>query len=239
MKTKLISVVVPAYNAEKYLAETLDSIRGQDYQPHEVLVVDDGSTDNTAAIAKSYPEVRYIWQCNQGLATARNTGLANAVGELISFLDADDIWLSGRSRIEVEYLDAHPEAGCVMARMRNFLQPGVAQPLWATNEMLHEDFEAYQIGALLAQRWVFEQVGNFNAEYVSASETDWFMRLKEAGITMGILSEVLVRRRIHANNMSANHTLRAQSRLRILKASIDRKRMKGGRGPFAGSATLP
>jgi glycosyltransferase involved in cell wall biosynthesis len=226
MKTKLISVVVPAYNAEKYLAETLESIRGQDYQPHEVLVVDDGSTDNTAAIAKSYPEVRYIWQRNQGNAAAKNTGLANATGELISFLDADDTWLSGRSRIEAEYLVAHPEAGGVIARMRNFLQPGVAQPDWVSDEMLREDFKAYQIGTLLAHRWVFEQVGNFNAQAISADETDWFIRLNDAGIVLGILSEVVLRRRIHATNLSANHALRAESRLRVLKASIDRKRTK-------------
>jgi len=90
MKAKLISVIVPAYNRERYLGAALDSILAQNYRPIEIVVVDDGSADGTASVARSYPAVRYIYQKNQGPVVARNTGLANCTGELISFLDADD-----------------------------------------------------------------------------------------------------------------------------------------------------
>ena len=100
MEAKMISVIVPAYNGEKYLARALESILAQDYRPIEIVVVDDGSTDNTASIARSYREVRYVYQAHQGLPAARNTGLANCTGELISFLDADDYWPPNKLQIQ-------------------------------------------------------------------------------------------------------------------------------------------
>jgi glycosyltransferase involved in cell wall biosynthesis len=89
----LVSVVTPVYNGEAFLRETLESIFAQDYEPFEVIVVDDGSTDGSAAIARSYPAARYIRQHNQGPAAARNAGIAAARGEFLAFVDADDVAL--------------------------------------------------------------------------------------------------------------------------------------------------
>jgi glycosyltransferase involved in cell wall biosynthesis len=226
MKPRLISVIVPAYNAEKYLHETLDSIFSQDYESQEVIVVDDGSTDGTAAIAKSYPKVRYVWQHNQGDAGAWNTGLSHATGELISFLDSDDLWLPGKSSRQAEFLAGHAECGCVIGGMRNFLQPDAVQPFWVTDQMLSQDCKAYSLGALLAHRWVFQQVGDFDQALDFGADLDWFVRLVESGIAFGALSDVLLRRRIHAGNRSANNVFKGQDRVRMLKRSIDRKRAK-------------
>src|SRR6202044_3645761 len=98
----LISVIVPVYNRERYLGAALDSIFAQDYRPVEIVVVDDGSTDGSASIAQSYPNVRYIYQHNQGPVVARNNGLANCTGDLISFLDADDHWPPNKLRMQGE-----------------------------------------------------------------------------------------------------------------------------------------
>ncbi|MDF5726195.1 MAG: glycosyltransferase family A protein [Rhizonema sp. PD37] len=84
----LVSVIIPAYNYAKYLAETLDSAFAQTYRPLEVIVMDDGSTDYTAEIVRAYPDVRYFYQENQGVSIARNVGIAAAEGEFIAFLDA-------------------------------------------------------------------------------------------------------------------------------------------------------
>jgi glycosyltransferase involved in cell wall biosynthesis len=157
------------------------------------------------------------------LAAAKNTGLTHATGGLISFLDSDDIWLPSKSRREVEYLEAHPEKGCVLARVQNFLQEGVDRPRWLASEMLGEDFNAYLLGTLLAHRWVFEKVGNFNAEYYW-HDTDWFVRVTDARIPTGTISEPLLRRRIHENNMTGKLKDPVHDRLLILKQSIDRKR---------------
>jgi glycosyltransferase involved in cell wall biosynthesis len=226
MTPESISVIVPVFNAEQYLSCALDSILAQDYQPHELIVVDDGSNDATAEIAKSYSQVHYVHQRNQGPAIARNTGLHHATGKLISFLDADDVWLPGRSSMEINYLAAHPEAGCVLAKFHNFLEPGVAQPAWVTHEILRTDSNPWQLGTLLAHRWIFDKVGLFDQGFFPATDIEWFVRLVDSGIPFGILPEVVLHRRIHENNVSANNILLPQQRIRILKASIDRKREK-------------
>src|SRR3982074_3555445 len=103
VNTPLVSVIVPVYNGERFLAETLQSIINQQYRPLELIVIDDGSTDQTARIATSVSEVRYFYQRNQGVANARNAGLAAARGELIAFLDADDLWQPNKLSLQVEY----------------------------------------------------------------------------------------------------------------------------------------
>ena len=102
---QLISVIVPVYNGEKFLGDALASIFAQDYRPIEVIVIDDGSTDRTRAIAQSYPEVQYSYQDKQGSAVARNTGIENSRGELIAFLDADDLWIYNKLFIQAAYID--------------------------------------------------------------------------------------------------------------------------------------
>ena len=98
MKESLISCIVPVYNGERYLGETVDSILAQTYQPLETIVVDDGSTDGTATVAASYGQrVRYFWHANQGTAAARNLGLNATEDEFVAFLDADDLWRPEKS----------------------------------------------------------------------------------------------------------------------------------------------
>ena len=115
---KLASVIIPVYNGELYLAEALDSVFAQDYRPIEVIVVDDGSTDGTATVANEYSQVHYLHQPNQGPPVARNTGLSYCTGDLITLLDADDLWVPGKLSMQVAYLEAHPEAGCVIGKIR-------------------------------------------------------------------------------------------------------------------------
>ncbi|MBI4573499.1 MAG: glycosyltransferase family 2 protein, partial [candidate division NC10 bacterium] len=109
MTGPLVSVILPVYNGERFLAAAIASILAQDYQPIEVIVVDDGSTDGTAAIARSFQGVRYLYQPNQGPAFARNAGIAVARGAFIAFLDADDLMVPTRLSVQAGYLLAHPE----------------------------------------------------------------------------------------------------------------------------------
>src|SRR5919112_2696990 len=122
MSGHLVSVIVPVYNGERYLAAALQSIFEQDYRPFEVIVVDDGSVDDTAKIARSFQQIHYIYQSNQGAAAARNAGVATAQGELIAFLDADDVWVPNKLSVQADYLFRHPEVGYVVARGRHFLE---------------------------------------------------------------------------------------------------------------------
>jgi glycosyltransferase involved in cell wall biosynthesis len=224
---KLVSVIIPVYNGELYLAEALDSVLAQDYRPIEVIVVDDGSTDNTAEVARKYSQVHYLHQTNQGPPAARNTGLSHCKGDLIAFLDADDLWVSGKLSMQVSFLEAHPEAGCVMGRTKNVLQEGVVRPSWVEESTLSEDSVAYHMGTLLAHRRVLETVGNFNASYLYSDDFDWLIRLKESNISIGKMEKILHLRRIHLSNLSHNpegRVIKTHSRIRLLKETIDRRR---------------
>ncbi len=105
--------MVAAYNAERHLAETLESIRSQTFGDLEIIVVDDGSTDGTPGLVAKYPEVRYLYQPNRGQPPARNTGIRAARGVYVAFVDADDLWLPSKLEKQARYLAGHPEAAWV------------------------------------------------------------------------------------------------------------------------------
>lgn len=112
MKSELVSIVIPAYNAERYLRRAIDSVLGQSYTSIEVLVVDDGSTDGTAEICHQYgTKITYIRQENQGVSVARNRGVQESDGEFVAFLDADDWYLPNKLTDLVALLNRHPDAG--------------------------------------------------------------------------------------------------------------------------------
>ena len=128
MAGPLVSVVVPVYNVAAFLREALHSLVAQDYEPFEVVVIDDGSTDGSGAIARSYPGVRYLRQENQGPAAARNAGIAAARGEIVAFADADDVQLPTRLSVQVGYLIEHPEISATLGRQVWITPPPGAVP---------------------------------------------------------------------------------------------------------------
>ena len=100
-KQPLVSVIIPVYNREKFLAEAIDSVLAQTYRPIEIIVIDDGSTDKSGEIARSYAETKYIYQDNQGVSVARNIGVDAAQGEFLAFLDSDDMWLHNKLETQI------------------------------------------------------------------------------------------------------------------------------------------
>lgn len=107
-----VSVVIPTYNRAHLLDETVRSVLAQTHAPHEVIIVDDGSTDDTEALCAGYPEpVRYIKQANTGLPGARNTGIRAATGDYVALVDSDDLWDPRKLEIQLAALEEHPEAG--------------------------------------------------------------------------------------------------------------------------------
>ena len=154
MAAKLISPTFPSIRGEIYLAQALASVFSQRYRPIEVIVVDDGSPDDTESIARSFPGVRYIYQENQGHGVAKNTGVAQCTGDLITFLDADDLWAKDSLDVQSEYLATHPETGGVMGRVWNFLEEKTTMPSWISEDMLTEEGGGWNLGASLTHRWV-------------------------------------------------------------------------------------
>jgi glycosyltransferase involved in cell wall biosynthesis len=148
----LISVVVRVRDGARFPANAIASVLAQTYRPLEVIVVDDGSTDESAAIARAFSDVRVIGQGPQGVAAARNTGVQASRGELIAFLDADDTWLPGKLVAQARYLSEHPRAGYVLCRMKNVLEEGVMPPPWLNPFHLTSDPVAHSLCAMLAGR---------------------------------------------------------------------------------------
>jgi len=227
MSNPLVSVIVPVYNGERYLAEALRSVFSQDYRPLEVLVVDDGSTDGSVAVADRFPQARCIRQGRQGVTGARNTGLAAARGELIAFIDQDDLWVPGKLRLQVQHLMNHPEIDYVLAQEEIFLEPGMDKaPWWLEEHYLKQDHIAPLPGTLLARKTAFDKVGPFDPAYQIASDTDWFSRAEDAGVRKAILPNVLLKKRVHDSNLSAERTVILAETFQLLRSSVHRKRGK-------------
>lgn len=220
----LVSVILAVYNYERYLAEAIESVLAQSYRPIEIIVVDDGSTDGTAQVARSYEEVRYVHQTNQGHAAAMNAGIKAAQGEFIAFLDADDLWAPNKLSVQVDYLLQHPHVGYVIAKMQNFLEPGAQVPRRVTKDLQLSEYVALSLGTLVARKSVFELVGDFDTIYQYAKDVDWFVRAKEAGVGMGVMPEILLYRRLHESNRSYRTQARASEFLQVVKSAIVRKR---------------
>ena len=220
----LVSVIIPVYNGARFLRACLESVFAQTYRPFEVIVVDDGSVDDSGRIAQSFPEVRYIQQANQGVAAARNKGLEAARGEFYAFLDQDDLWKPEKLKLQIEYLQSHPEIGYTLTQQQFFLEPGATLPPWFRKDLLATVHTGWVLGTLVVRRTTFEKVGNFATDYSAANDSDWFFRAKAAEIPMAVVPELLLLKRIHEANDSGRAKEVLSELLKVVKTSLDRQR---------------
>ena len=220
----LVSVIIPVHNGGRYLRAALESVFAQTYRPLEVLVVDDGSTDGSGVIAQSFPEVHYIHQTNQGVATARNNAIAASRGEFFAFLDQDDLWTPEKLKLQIVYLLTHPEVGYTLTHQQFFLDPGATIPTWFRKELLAEAHTGWVLGTLVVRRTSFEKIGNFATGYSAASDGDWFFRAKAAEVPMAVIPELLLLKRIHGANESARAKEILSELRKVVKGSLDRQR---------------
>jgi glycosyltransferase involved in cell wall biosynthesis len=228
-----VSVIIPVYNGERFLAEAVRSALAQTLLPAEIIVVDDGSTDPTPQIAtdlaaSSPVPIRYVHQANQGPAAARNQGLAIAKGEFIALLDADDLWSPDKLQQQVAYLQAHEEVDFVICHMELFLEPGTAGPRGRNRAYYDQQPPAMLPSALLVRKQAFDVVGGFDPTYFVGEDTDWFFRARHAGMVIGILPGVYLKRRFHQANLSRSPRASSQALLKAIRASVVRQR--GGNG---------
>ena len=220
----LISVIVPAYNAEKYLADALKSIIAQNYEPMEIIVVDDGSTDGTAEAATGFlPAIRYIYQENAGPAAARNRGLQAAQGEIFAFLDADDWWSSDKLRLQLPYLGGDSEFAIVIGSLQ-YVKLSETDAGGREYEPHLAPWLGSSFGAALIKRWVFDRVGLIDPEMEQAEDIDWFLRAEEQGVPRKVLQDVVLFYRLHDNNVTHDRAKAKLYYLKALKRSMTRRR---------------
>lgn len=224
----LVSVIVPVYNGARFLRRAIDSILAQHYPSLEIIVVDDGSTEDIAAAVSALPaDVRFFRQDNAGPAAARNRGIRDASGEFIAFLDVDDRWTEGNLHALVHAMQARPE----MMVVHGFAQMLTLDP--ASGEFLPQGNPAesfpYYIGAGLYRRQAFERVGLFDYTMRFGEDTDWYNRLRESGLPSERLSQVTLQVCRHGTNMTAALTNQEHCATALLafKKAIDRARGRG------------
>ena len=220
----LVSVIIPVYNGARFLRAALESVFAQTYRPIEVIVVDDGSSDDSGAIAESFPEVHYIRQENQGVAAARNNGIEVARGEFFAFLDQDDLWTPEKLKVQIEHLLSNPLLGYTLTHQQYFLEPGTPLPAWFRKDLLSSVHTGWVLGTLVVRRTTFEQVGGFATGYSAANDSDWFFRAKAADVPMEVVPELLLLKRIHESNDSSRAKEILSELLKVVKSSLDRHR---------------
>jgi glycosyltransferase involved in cell wall biosynthesis len=228
MNSPLITCIIPVFNGERYLREALDSVFAQTYRSLDVVLVDDGSTDNTAAIAATYDDrVRYVHQNNLGPPAARNMGIRAARGEFIAFLDADDLWHPEKLERQIARFQARPELGYCVTYCQNFWIPDLqAEAEKYREHRVAQPLPGYVTQTLFARAAVFDSVGLFNVALAHGDSTEWFLRAAQKGTVMELLPDVLSYRRLHSENRS--RLLASNSReefLHIVKMSLDSRRL--------------
>lgn len=223
-----VSVIIPVYNGEKYLAEAIQNVKNQDYQPLEIIVIDDGSTDKTAEIAAQFKDsIRYVSQPNSGPAAARNHGIRIANGDVITFLDVDDLWSEDKLKLQANYLANNPSVEIVQGLIQNLKISHLTNDNIAIFEKEYYPYNYINLGSGLYRKLVFDKIGLFDESLRYAEDVDWFIRAWENSISKVVLDRVTLFYRKHQENMTVGKTLTELGFVRIFKKHLDRCRKKG------------
>lgn len=227
MSAPEVSVVLPVYDGARHLAESIESVLAQTYASVELIVVDDGSTDESARIADGYAAsgVRVLRQENAGTAAARNAGILAARGGLVAHLDADDVWLPDGLRRRVEALLADESADVASGRIEPFFSPELRERDRAGLRP-PPPLVAHVAPAMLLRRRAYDRVGLYDASLRAGQDLEWLLRAREAGLRFVEIPDLVARRRLHDANKGRAHPELARLRCRILKESLDRRRAR-------------
>jgi len=230
MEPPLVSVILPAYNGERFVAEAVESILAQTYSPVELIVVDDGSTDRTMEIVSRYEGAKIVSKENGGPASARNVGLKAAAGKIIAFNDQDDVMLPRRLEVQAGRLIEDMDVDLVVCAQEVFFEEGAPMPDWdrrVSPLLFGEDNpEETLIGSisLVTRRRVFDRIGIFDEEIFGGDDLDWMLRATEAGFGFERIDEKLLRRRVHAQNISQDADVCQSALLNCFRKRAQRRR---------------
>jgi teichuronic acid biosynthesis glycosyltransferase TuaG len=237
MLDSLVSIIMPAYNAEKYIADSIKSVLAQTYSNWELIVVDDGSTDRTAAVVQEFAKrdsrIKYIFQENGRLGKARNTGIGHATGPLIAFLDSDDLWIESKLEAQTRAMaekntdvvfskawiftdeDITAESETMLSTVGLFSGPNFFDSLVRQNQL--------PVLTVLLKKSTLDKVGLFEEEkpYHGCEDYDLWLRLAKAGFVFYGMPDVLARYRRHSKAMTAITSNSFKPMLLIVRRHID------------------
>ena len=221
--TPTVSCIIPTLNSASFLGATIDSVLAQTMPPHEVLVVDDQSTDGSAEVAAAYgPSVHLLAGPGTGPAGARKLGVDESTGEFICFIDADDLFDSRKQERQLERFAERPEIDVSLCVCEMFWEPGLEEEE-ARHRELGRERGTHIFQTMLARRSVFDVVGPIDTTRFAGDNIDWLARAAESDLVFEVLDEVLVYRRMHRRSLT--HTMDSMDEyVDIVKATLDRRR---------------
>lgn len=221
MNSPLVSIIMPAFNAGAYIAEAADSVINQTFTNWELIIINDGSTDDTEAIAQKYsakdPRIRLITQENKKLSAARNTGIINAKGEWVAFLDADDLWVATKLAKQLNVAERQPDAGVIFTGGYTFYnndlktaQPyGTVSGYYTPSAIYKLEYQGNYIPVLsvLVKKKHLDIVGLQDEQLRACEDWDYWLRLALNGVSFFGMEEKLFYYRKHSSNMSNDDNL--------------------------------
>lgn len=232
-KEKLVSVIIPSYNCEEYIGKAIDSVLQQSYNNIELIIVNDGSTDRTEDIIKKYStSIKYISQSNQGVSTARNTGILAADGEYISFLDSDDIWNLETLGLQLGYFVSHPDVGLVYGDMELFDHTGTLSENWLVRaggprpegfifqELIFQCL--FQTSTVMVRREVLDDVGLFDSALPLGEDYDLWLRIA-AKYKIGYIPKVLTGYRRRKGSLTASDATLKPWDIAVAEKALERE----------------
>lgn len=228
-----VSVVVPVYNGAAFLDEALRSLVAQSRPAAQIVVIDDGSTDDSFAVATAFAATHSIveayQQPNGGSASARNAGIAHSDGNVLAFLDADDLAMPTKLALQVGMLEADQSLHGTVGTQEMFFEPGAPTPIWmdpppgwlpeaATRHSRHG------LMSMVVRRELFDAIGGFDETLRFGEDTDWLLRAWDSGHRVPLIDDLVVRRRIHHNNLTQDSDAFRRAQFEVLAKRIRRRR---------------
>lgn len=228
MSTPTISVIIPIYNAEKYVVACLESVLAQHYPATELILINDGSTDRSVGQLVTFlkqsvtPATQLRSHANQGLARTLNEGISLATGDLVAFQDADDLWTPEKLADQVACLLDNPSLDACFGLVQQFISPDLPAEVQAGIACPDHPQPGWLKQTMLIRRTAFAKTGLFNPAYHVGDFIDWFIRAKEAGLRYTMVDRLATYRRLHRSGL-VSQTQHHHEFAHILKAALDRR----------------
>jgi len=225
-----ISVVIPTYDKAQYLGEAIESVLNQTYKNIEIIIIDDGSKDNTQEVVKSFndPRILYIWQSNQGEVVARNRGIQESNGKYIAFLDSDDLWLKEKLQKQVDFMEKSKEIGLLGTGCYEIANNGkiLGQKRFSSsNNVLQKKlikFNPFIHTSVMIRKNVFDKVSWYNKNFQESQDYELWLRIAK-NYKIANLPELLVKKRYYKEGLSsAKDKQQLYFALEVKKAAIRR-----------------
>jgi len=221
-----VTCIIPVYNGEKYVAESIDSVLNQTQSMSKILVVNDGSTDGTLNVLDQYDgRIEVINKQHSGLSDTLNAGIMSSDTEYIAFLDADDIWDPSKTETQLRAINENDVDMC-FCYMEQFISPDMTEDQRRMVKLDQTKIKGYSKVAMIVRRDVFSKVGMFDINFNTGDFIDWYSRAMAQKITHCIVDEVLCRRRIHLSNFMRSEKSDVGDFAAIMRKHLLRMRKK-------------